>query len=73
MREGEASWTVDRDFGDAVLGESPELRQIAKANRVFLHRMVRYRIGKGIAPVHRERIGLADDAARTRGRRRSQA
>ncbi|MFE3170056.1 SAM-dependent methyltransferase [Amycolatopsis sp. NPDC059090] len=46
--EGNASWTVDRDFGDAVLGEFPELRRIAKANRVFLHRVVRHLIGKGV-------------------------
>ncbi|SFQ81957.1 SAM-dependent methyltransferase [Amycolatopsis rubida] len=46
--DGDASWTVDRDFGDAVLGEFPELRQIAKANRVFLHRVVRHLVGKGV-------------------------
>lgn len=46
--EGTASWQIDRKFGDKVLGEFPMLRPIAKANRVFLHRVVRHLIRAGV-------------------------
>ncbi|WP_370950268.1 SAM-dependent methyltransferase [Amycolatopsis sp. cg5] len=45
---GDASWDIDRRFGDRVLSEFPMLRRIAKANRVFLHRVVRHLLRAGI-------------------------
>ncbi|MDT8910128.1 SAM-dependent methyltransferase [Amycolatopsis sp. PS_44_ISF1] len=75
--EGDASWTVDRKFGDTVLGEFPQLRQIAKANRVFLHRVVRHLMGLGVTqfidigsglPTMRHAHQIADEVAYGRSR-----
>ncbi|MGW4129583.1 SAM-dependent methyltransferase [Amycolatopsis japonica] len=46
--EGNASWAIDRRFGERVLGEFPMLRPIAKANRVFLHRVIRHLMRRGV-------------------------
>jgi hypothetical protein len=39
---GSTNWAVDREFGDRVLAEFPLVRDIALANRLFLHRLVRH-------------------------------
>jgi len=75
--EGDASWAVDRKFGDAVLHEFPVLRKIAKANRVFLHRVVRHLISLGVTqfidigaglPTMQHAHQVADDLAPGRTR-----
>ncbi|HEX3589189.1 MAG TPA: SAM-dependent methyltransferase [Pseudonocardiaceae bacterium] len=45
---GKANWAIDREFGKRVLSRFPLLRPIAKANRQFLHRSVRYLVRQGI-------------------------
>jgi hypothetical protein len=45
---GTANWAIDREFGARVLETFPLLRPIAMANRLFLHRVVRHLVGKGI-------------------------
>jgi hypothetical protein len=39
---GTTNYAVDREFGKKVLADFPLLRPIALANRLFLHRVVRY-------------------------------
>ncbi|MFC0069124.1 SAM-dependent methyltransferase [Umezawaea endophytica] len=39
---GSTNWAVDREFGDRVLAEFPLARDMAVANRLFLHRLVRH-------------------------------
>lgn len=74
---GDASWAVDRTFGDAVLAEFPMLGKIAKANRVFLHRVVRHLIRLGVTqfvdigaglPTMQHAHQVADDLAPGRTR-----
>ncbi|HVV23325.1 MAG TPA: SAM-dependent methyltransferase [Pseudonocardiaceae bacterium] len=45
---GNANWAIDREFGKKVLSRFPLLRPIAKANRLFLHRAVRYLARQGV-------------------------
>ena len=45
---GTANWAIDREFGKRVLSRFPLLRPIAKANRQFLHRSVRYLVRQGV-------------------------
>lgn len=45
---GTANWAIDREFGKKVLSRFPLLRPIAKANRLFLHRAVRYLVRQGV-------------------------
>ncbi|WP_410595535.1 SAM-dependent methyltransferase [Amycolatopsis sp. lyj-23] len=74
---GDASWAVDRKFGDTVLDQFPMLGEIAKANRVFLHRVVRHLIGRGVTqfidigaglPTMQHAHQVADDLAPGRTR-----
>jgi hypothetical protein len=45
---GDANWEIDRRFADELLDEFPILRPIARSNRLFLHRLVRYLTKQGI-------------------------
>jgi hypothetical protein len=45
---GTANWAIDREFGKKMLSRFPLLRPIAKANRLFLHRAVRYLARQGV-------------------------
>ncbi len=45
---GTANWAIDREFGKKVLSRFPLIRPIAKANRLFLHRVVRYLARQGV-------------------------
>lgn len=45
---GTANWAIDREFGERVLSTFPLLRPIAIANRLYLHRVVRYLVRQGI-------------------------
>lgn len=45
---GSYSWETDQLFGDRVLKAFPLVRSIARANRLFLHRVVRQLIRNGI-------------------------
>ena len=46
---GTTNYAVDREFGKRVLADFPLLRPIALANRLFLHRVVRYLAGLGVS------------------------
>ncbi len=45
---GTTNWVVDRDFGDHVLDTFPQMRKVARANRLFLDRVVRFLTNRGI-------------------------
>lgn len=45
---GTTNWIVDRDFGDHVLDTFPQMRKVARANRIFLDRVVRFLTKRGI-------------------------
>ncbi|MGP4018686.1 SAM-dependent methyltransferase [Saccharopolyspora sp. 5N708] len=45
---GEANYAIDRVFGEQALAKFPFVRPAAKANRLFLHRVVRYLIKQGV-------------------------
>ncbi|WP_103351298.1 SAM-dependent methyltransferase [Amycolatopsis sp. CA-128772] len=45
---GDANWEIDRQFADKLLDDFPILRPIARSNRLFLHRLVRYLTKQGI-------------------------
>ncbi|MDT8913249.1 SAM-dependent methyltransferase [Amycolatopsis sp. PS_44_ISF1] len=45
---GRTNWEIDRQFGDRILGEFPIIKPIAQANRMFLHRVVRYLVRRGV-------------------------
>jgi hypothetical protein len=45
---GSANWAVDRTFGLRLLDQFPELRDIARANRQFANRVVRYLAKRGV-------------------------
>jgi hypothetical protein len=70
---GTTNWAVDREFGDRVLERFPLLRDIALANRLFLHRVVRYLVKRGVrqfldigagVPTEGNTHQVADDAKR---------
>lgn len=45
---GSANWSIDREFGERVLRQFPEMRKIALANRMFLSRVVRCLARRGV-------------------------
>jgi hypothetical protein len=45
---GTTNWAMDRTFADRVLGQFPMIRRIASIERLYLNRVVRYLLGKGI-------------------------
>lgn len=45
---GTSNWAIDREFGAKALAAFPFVRPAAKANRQFLHRVVRYLAKRGI-------------------------
>jgi hypothetical protein len=45
---GSEHWAIDRQFGIRALANFSQLRPIAVANRLFLHRVVRHLIGLGV-------------------------
>ncbi|WP_410597716.1 SAM-dependent methyltransferase [Amycolatopsis sp. lyj-23] len=45
---GDANWEIDRQFAEKLLDEFSILRPIARSNRLFLHRLVRYLTKQGI-------------------------
>ncbi|GAB3724253.1 SAM-dependent methyltransferase [Nocardiopsis nanhaiensis] len=45
---GKDHYTVDRQVGEQLLAQIPELQSMARANRAFLHRVVRYMARQGI-------------------------
>ncbi|TNC24230.1 methyltransferase [Amycolatopsis alkalitolerans] len=45
---GTANWAIDREFGARTVERFPLLRDIALANRLFLHRAVRHLVGLGV-------------------------
>lgn len=45
---GAHNFKVDREFSKQMFEVMPEARQVAQANRAFLHRAVRFMIGTGI-------------------------
>jgi hypothetical protein len=45
---GNANYAVDRIFGETALTEFPFVRPAARANRLFLHRAVRYLVKQGV-------------------------
>jgi hypothetical protein len=45
---GTANWEIDREFGRRVLATFPLLRPIAIANRLYLHRLVRHLVRRGV-------------------------
>lgn len=48
MLGGDANWAIDREFGNKLLASHPLLPKIARANRLFLHRVVRHLARLGI-------------------------
>jgi S-adenosyl methyltransferase len=45
---GTANWAIDREFGSRVVVRFPLLKDIAVANRLFLHRAVRHLVKLGV-------------------------
>jgi SAM-dependent methyltransferase len=45
---GTANWAVDRSFADRILREFPLVRRIAAIERLYLNRVVRFLLSKGI-------------------------
>jgi hypothetical protein len=45
---GSANWAIDREFGERVLRQFPEMGSIARANRMFLSRVVRHLARRGV-------------------------
>jgi O-methyltransferase involved in polyketide biosynthesis len=45
---GKANWAIDRMFGDQAMLSAPLVRPIAKVNRAFLGRAVRYCANQGV-------------------------
>lgn len=48
---GTAHWEIDRQFAERMLRDYPAVRPIARANRRFLHRVVRHLVRKGIRQI----------------------
>ena len=48
LMDGSSYWAVDRSFGQRLLSQFPEFRKIARANRVFVHRVVRHLTSIGV-------------------------
>ncbi|RSM64807.1 methyltransferase [Kibdelosporangium aridum] len=45
---GSAHWAMDRSFANQVLDQFPEFRDIARANRMLVHRVVRHLVKRGV-------------------------
>jgi hypothetical protein len=45
---GTSNWAIDREFGARAVARFPLLKDIAVANRLFLHRAVRHLVGLGV-------------------------
>lgn len=45
---GNANWAIDREFGKRVVDEFPLIRSVAIANRLYLHRVVRHLVKRGV-------------------------
>lgn len=45
---GETNWAIDREFADKMIESYPLVCDMAKANRSFLHRVVRYLVHHGV-------------------------
>ncbi|HEY2063757.1 SAM-dependent methyltransferase [Amycolatopsis sp. NBC_01480] len=45
---GTTNWEIDRQFADRYLSRYPIIRPICRANRMFLHRVVRYLVKQGV-------------------------
>ena len=45
---GTTNWAVDRSFADRILGEFPLVRRIAAIERLYLNRVVRFLLDKGV-------------------------
>ncbi|HYQ69435.1 SAM-dependent methyltransferase [Actinophytocola sp.] len=45
---GSAYWAMDRSFASRILDQFPEFRDIAKANRMLVHRVVRHLVRLGV-------------------------
>ncbi|SDX31431.1 S-adenosyl methyltransferase [Saccharopolyspora shandongensis] len=48
---GCTNWAIDRAFGDMILQGFPVLRDIAVANRLFMHRVVRHLVRLGVRQI----------------------
>jgi hypothetical protein len=74
---GSANWAADREFGDRVLAKFPLLKDIAVANRLFLNRVVRHLVKRGVrqfldvgagVPTRGNTHEIADELALREGR-----
>jgi hypothetical protein len=45
---GSAYWAIDRSFAERVINKFPEFRNIAKANRMLVDRVVRHLVRRGV-------------------------
>jgi hypothetical protein len=45
---GEANWEIDRQLADKILAAYPVVKPITRANRLFLHRVVRHLVKLGV-------------------------
>jgi S-adenosyl methyltransferase len=45
---GSSNWAIDRGFAQRVLREFPEFRDIARANRMFVNRVVKHLVRLGV-------------------------
>ena len=45
---GSVYWAIDQTFADRMLDTFPEFRDIAKANRMLVDRVVRHLVGRGV-------------------------
>jgi S-adenosyl methyltransferase len=74
---GTANWAIDRRFGDKMVALTPLVRHMARANRAFLNRAVRYLTRQGVrqfldigagVPTAGNTHQVADELAREEGR-----
>ena len=45
---GTTNWEIDRQLADRIIDEFPIIKPIARANRMFLHRVVRHLVKQGV-------------------------
>lgn len=57
---GKDNYQIDRDAAEAILADFPQLRQIAAANRAFLHRAIHALVRGGVAQFLDVGTGLPD-------------
>ena len=48
LLDGTTHWAVDKSFGKRLLSDFPEFQAIARANRMFVHRVVRHLAKRGV-------------------------